>query len=343
MTVWVTTKGSEEMTNQRLRHARRWAAPLALGLAFAVAPASAQTKLRAWNIHPDGYPVTEAMKSFADQVNKGTQGRYQIEVFSNATLGDQPKAVQMLKSGEIDLAEFSSGPLSDAVPGIKVLNLPFLFTDSAHMFRHLDGKLGERFAANLKGAGFVVLGWYDGGARSFYCAGRSPSNLRDLAGASIRVQQSEIFVEMVKLLDAKPVPLPFKEVMAGFEKGAIDCAENNMPSYEATGHYKLAKSVYVTNHVVSPEALVVSAALWGKLTEADRKVFQDAGVRSALLMRELWNKRVAQAQEATAKQGSQFVRVKDVSPFVRRMSPLYAKYMNDPTTREELLSIIADK
>ena len=113
--------------------------PAGAGLAFAMAPASAQTKLRAWNIHPDGYPVTEAMKSFADQVNKGTQGRYQIEVFSNATLGDQPKAVQMLKNGEIDLAEFSSGPLSDAVPGLKVLNLPFLFNDSAHMFRHLDG------------------------------------------------------------------------------------------------------------------------------------------------------------------------------------------------------------
>ena len=28
---------------------------------------------------------------------------------------------------------------------------------------------------------------------------------------------------------------------------------------------------------------------------------------------------------------------------VRRMSPLYGKYMNDPTTREELLSIIANK
>ena len=51
------------MTNQRLRHARRWAAPLALGLAFAMAPASAQTKLRAWNIHPDGYPVTEAIRA----------------------------------------------------------------------------------------------------------------------------------------------------------------------------------------------------------------------------------------------------------------------------------------
>lgn len=141
-----------------------------------------QTKLRAWNIHPDGYPVTEAMKSFAQQVGQATQGRYQIEVFSNATLGDQPKAVQMLKSGEIDIAEFSSGPLSDAVPGIKMLNLPFLFTDSAHMFRHLDGALGQRFAANLQSAGFVVLGWYDGGGRSFYCVHRAPATIRDLAG-----------------------------------------------------------------------------------------------------------------------------------------------------------------
>ncbi|CAN7601964.1 TRAP transporter substrate-binding protein [Acidovorax sp. LjRoot129] len=300
-----------------------------------------QTKLRAWNIHPDGYPVTEAMKSFAQQVGKATQRRYQIEVFSNATLGDQPKAVQMLKSGEIDIAEFSSGPLSDAVPGIKVLNLPFLFTDSAHMFRHLDGALGQRFAANLQSAGFVVLGWYDGGGRSFYCTNRTLTNIRDLAGASIRVQQSEVFMEMIKLLDAKPVAMPFKEVMGGFEKGAIDCAENNMPSYESTGHHRLAKHVYVTNHVISPEALVVSTALWAKLSAADRKAFADAGAQSALLMRELWNKRVAQALETTAKQGSQFVRVKDVSPFVRRMAPLYNKYMADPTTREELLTIIA--
>ena len=80
----------------------------------------------------------------------------------------------------------------------------------------------------------------------------------------------------------------------------------------------------------SAEALVVSTKLWSSLSPADKAAFQKAGLESALLMRELWNKRVAQAQETTAKQGAQFVRVKDVSPFVRRMSPLYGKYMNDP-------------
>jgi tripartite ATP-independent transporter DctP family solute receptor len=313
---------------------------LALSLALCAATGMAQTKLRAWNIHPDGYPVSEAMKSFVEQVAKSTGGRYSIELFNNGSLGDQPKAVQMLKSGEIDVAEFSSGPLSDAVPGIKVLNLPFLFTDSAHMFRHLDGTLGERFAANLKAAGFVVLGWYDGGGRSFYCV-KPVSNIRDLAGTNIRVQQSEIYIEMVKLMEAKPVALPFKDVLGALEQGKVDCAENNLPSYESTGHYKVAKNVYMTNHVISPEALVVSTKLWDKLSKEDKAAFTDAGQKSALLMRELWNKRVAAALETATKQGSQFVKVRDASPMVRRMGPLYGKYMADPTTREELLTIIS--
>lgn len=313
---------------------------IALSFALCAATGMAQTKLRAWNIHPDGYPVSEAMKSFVEQVAKSTGGRYSIEFFNNGSLGDQPKAVQMLKSGEIDVAEFSSGPLSDAVPGIKVLNLPFLFTDSAHMFRHLDGKLGERFAGNLKAAGFVVLGWYDGGGRSFYCV-KPVGNIRDLAGMNIRVQQSEIYIEMVKLMEAKPVALPFKDVLGALEQGKVDCAENNMPSYESTGHFKVAKNVYMTNHVISPEALVVSTKLWDKLSKEDKAAFADAGAKSAILMRELWNRRVAAALEATAKQGSQFVKVRDASPMVRRMGPLYGKYMADPTTREELLTIIS--
>jgi TRAP-type C4-dicarboxylate transport system substrate-binding protein len=161
---------------------------LCLSLALCSTLGFAQSRLRAWNIHPDGYPVTEALKQFADQVALATKGKYQIDVFSNASLGDQPKAVQMLKTGEIDIAEFSSGPLSDAVPGLRVLNLPFLFSDSSHMFKHLDGKLGEHFANKLQASGFVVLGWYDGGARSFYCANKSIASWRDLAdtGAAIR-------------------------------------------------------------------------------------------------------------------------------------------------------------
>ena len=57
------------------------------------------------------------------------------------------------------------------------------------------------------------------------------------------------------VLDATQVALPFNDVMAALEKNEVDCAENNMPSFESTGHYKVAKSVYVKNHVFSPGGL----------------------------------------------------------------------------------------
>lgn len=302
--------------------------------------AFAETVLKAWNIHPDDYPVSEAMRSFADNVAKATGGRYRIDLHNAGVLGDQPKAVQMFKAGEIDIAEFNAGPLSDAAPGLKAFNLPFLFTDAAHMFRHLDGPIGSRLSAKLMEAGFVVLGWYDGGVRSFFCADKPIVRAQDLAGRRIRVQQSDVYIEMVKLLDAQPIVVPYKEVIPHLEQGKIDCAEGNMVSYHSTGAYKVAKYVYLDGHVVSPEALVVTTRLWNKLSEADRAAFKKAGNESALLMRELWKRRVAAAREVTAKSGVQFTPVMDASPLVRRVAPIYKKYMSDPEIRGELLTII---
>src|SRR3546814_3516996 len=84
----------------------------------------AQTEFRAWNTHPEGYPVTVALGRFAEFVRIATEGRYVVKVFSNGVLGDQPVAVRMLKAGELDIAEFNLAPLSEAAPGTKALTLP---------------------------------------------------------------------------------------------------------------------------------------------------------------------------------------------------------------------------
>lgn len=313
----------------------------AIGLVMAAIPAPAQVRLKAWNIHPEGYPVTVAMAQFAADVARGTGGRLQVDLHSNGVLGDQPKAVQMLKGGEIDVAEFSLAPLGEAVPGIKALNLPFLFADSAQMFELLDGDLGRRYADKLRAAGYVVLGWYDGGARSFYCVNRKPAAVADFKGLSVRVQQSEVYLEMVKSLDATPVALPYKDVLGALQEGRVDCAENNLPSFEATGHYKVARHVWLTSHVISPEALVVSTRAWERMEPRDQQVLLEAGRRSATHMRQLWAQRVDEARAIAEKSGVQFVRVKDFSPLVRRMRALHGRYLADPQTREDLLAILA--
>lgn len=316
---------------------------LALMGLWALQPALAAEPLRAWNTHPDGYPVTEAMKSFISDIEAGTKGRINIKLYSDAVLGDQSKAVTMLKSGELDIAEFNLGPLTEAAPGLKAFTLPFLFTNAAHMFRFLDGEMGDRLAEKAKASGYVVVGWYNGGSRSFYCANKQMNRREDLAGQRIRVLQSDVYIDMVKLLGGVPVVVPYKEVQDGFRNNKIDCAENNLVSYESTGHYKLAKYMLLDQHMISPEALVVSTKLWDKLSPEDQAIFKQAGKKSALLMRDLWEKRVTAARANLVKEGVTFVNVPDSSSYVRRMSPLYKQYMDNPDIRADLLTIISNQ
>src|SRR3546814_3487989 len=127
-----------------------------------------------------------------------------------------------------------------------------------------------------------------------------------------------------------------------FSEGRIDCSEGSMGSYEATGHYKLAKFMYLSNHQVTPEALVISTKAWKKLSGTDQAAMRDAGRKSALLMRDLWARRVEEARAATEKQGAQFTVMRDHGTLVARMRPMYEKYLSDPATREDLYTILAD-
>lgn len=311
------------------------------GAAPPVAAVSA-VNLRLWNIHPEGYPVTVALNSFAEDVRARTGGRVNVQVFSNAVLGDQPKAVSMLKAGELDMGEFGLAPLTEAVPSMKAITLPFLFQDAEHMFRHMDGAMGDKFKERLSAAGFVVIGWYDGGARSFYCVGKRVQGPRDFAGLRIRVQGTEIFKEMITLLGATPTMVPYKDVKGAFEDGKIDCAENNLPSFISAGHYKHAKYFFQTNHVVTPEALVVSTAAWKKLSTADQAAIRAAGQASAVYMRQLWNKQVDEARATAVKAGIVFDRPIEYGAYVSRMKPMHQKYWRDASTRDELLTILAN-
>jgi len=318
------------------------AAAVASVAVFATTQSSAQTSFRLWNIHPEGYPVTIALNSFAADVKAKTDGRVNVQVYSNAVLGDQPKAVSMLKSGELDMGEFGLGPLTEAVPSMKAITLPFLFKDPEHMFRHMDGALGDKFRERLAAAGFVVLGWYDGGGRSFYCVNKRLQGPRDFAGLRIRVQGTEIFKEMITLMGATPTIVPYKDVKAAFEEDKIDCAENNLPSFVSAGHYKHAKYFFLTNHVVSPEALVVSTAAWKKISAADQAILRTAGQASAVYMRQVWNKQVEEARLTAVKAGIVFDRPIEFGAYVARMKPMHQKYWKDPSTRDELLTILAN-
>src|SRR5918997_2606091 len=96
---------------RRLRHlAMAVAGALAL-LSLSAAPAAAQ-EWRGWNIHPPDYPVSRGMDRFAELVAQRTGNRLRLHTYHSAQLGQQDEAIQQMRLGSIDFAEFNLSPLN---------------------------------------------------------------------------------------------------------------------------------------------------------------------------------------------------------------------------------------
>lgn len=68
----------------------------------------------------------------------------------------------------VDFARVSLSQLAEYIPELNVLQMPYLYEDSEHMWRVLDGKIGAEFLAGVSDNELVGLSWYDAGARNFY-------------------------------------------------------------------------------------------------------------------------------------------------------------------------------
>ncbi len=190
----------------------------ALGVASLAAPfiagrAQAQgVTLRSADIHPDGYPTVEGVKEMGRLLQERTGGRIRIQVFHSRQLGDEKDSLEQTRFGVIDMTRVNTAPLNNLVPETLVAGLPFLFRDTGHMQRTMDGPIGEEIGRACLPHGLVTLCYYDAGARSFCTRARPARAPDDLRGMKIRVQQSDMWVAMMRAFGASATPLPYQPV-----------------------------------------------------------------------------------------------------------------------------------
>jgi len=320
-------------------HFAKLTAALAAAALMASA-AGAQTVLRSSDTHPDGYPTVEAVKYFGQLIDERTNGRYKVEVYHGAQLGQEADTIEQVRSGVIDLNRVSMAPWNSLVPLTLIPSLPYLFRSPEHARQVMSGPIGDEIAKGFEEHGVVVLTYYDGGARSFYNSKKPINAMSDLAGQKYRVIQSDVFVDMVAALGASATPMPYGEVYSGIETGVIDGAENNFPSYESAKHYEVAKYFSLDEHTIVPEVFVMSKAAWDKLTPEDQAIFKQAARESMEKQWELWDARVEQSRKIVEDAGS-VITTPDKQPFIDAMKPVYEKYVNTPELKDLVARIQA--
>ena len=289
---------------------------------------SAQAKeWRGWNIHVAGYPNTVAMDKFAELLKEKSGGKMSLKMYHSGTLGSQPDAIEQLRIGAIEIANFNMGPIGPIVPEANVVSLPFIFKNTEHMWRAMEGKAGDMINEGLAKKGIIALAWYDSGSRSFYNSKKAIKEPADVAGMKVRVMSNDLYSGMISALGGNPSPMAFSEVYQSLKTGVVDGAENNWPSYESTGHYEVAPYYSLSQHLIIPEIVAINADIWKSLSAEDQQILKEAAQESAVLQRKLWKERAQASMEKVLAGGVKFNEIPDKSAFQAAMKPVYDKYL----------------
>jgi len=275
--------------------------------------------------HADGYPTVEALKFMGKVIETMTNGKYKFEVYPSAQLGSEKETVEQTILGVIDVNRISISPLVTFYEPIGVFSMPYLFRDNEHMWKVLEGPIGEKLLKGLENAGLVGLCYYDSGARSFYTVKKPVNTPEDLKGMKIRVQKNPVMIALMEVLGASPVPMAFEEVYTALQTGVIDGAENNPPSYYETRHFEVAKYYSLDGHTRIPEVVVVSKILWDQLSDEEKLIFKTAALASTEYQRLLWKQWEDKAMEEVQKAGVKVIHP-DVTLFQKAVQPIYEKY-----------------
>ena len=311
-------------------------AGVGVGLALAVGLQGAAVtarEFRAADIQEENYPTVQALRYLDRLVTERTGGRHRIRVFHSRQLGEESQTIEQTRVGAIDLNRINVGAMGDVAPVLNVVASPFLFRSIEHLHKVIDGPIGDEILGALEPYGFIGIAFYDSGARSLYTARQPVRSLADAKGLRIRVQQSELMEDMIKLLGATPVGLPYGQVLTALSTNLVDGAENNWPSFVATGHYKAARYYTVTEHSMAPEVLVMSQRAWQELSADDRVIFRTAARESSMYMRVQWQRWEEQSRRQAEAAGVTIISPIDRKPFEAVIKPLRDGLRADPKLR----------
>lgn len=273
------------------------------------------------------YPTSLGAFRFAYLVHQKSKGRIQIRVYVDGELGDEQELAKKMQQGGLDFMRASMAGLTSYSPESQVLIMPYLYKDSDHMWRVLDGEIGQEIMHSFNGSGMVALSWYDAGVRNFY-SDTPIYCLEDMNGRVVRTQASDVMEDVIRCLGATTYPTEYDEVYSALQTGRVDTAENNFASFESMEHYKVAKYYILDGHMRIPELQLISQTTYDKLTDEEKEIIESSAKESAIYERQLWLEREEISRQKIIDEGCIIIELSDEEKerFRAAVQPVYKKY-----------------
>jgi tripartite ATP-independent transporter DctP family solute receptor len=219
----------------------------------------------------------EAIKRFAENVEKRTNGRIVGKLFPGAQLGSNARMIERLQLGTLEVWVGPPAYLVGVDPRFQILDTPGVFKDMNHAWQTTqDAKFRQTFLSIGEKKGLIGVSLFIYSPTSF--ATRKPlRTLEDFKGRKLRVLASEMERAATNALGATAVPIDFSEVVPALERGTVDGMKSGLSAFTAIKVYDVVKYVTLTHEAIIPEVMMVSKVWYERLPKDLQQVLREEG------------------------------------------------------------------
>lgn len=268
---------------------------------------------------------TAALK-FQELVAERSNGAIKVEIFPNATLGDERTLLEGMQIGTVDMGVITNGPVANFLEEMAVFELPFLFASREEAYSVLEGEVGQELLGRLSEVNLKGLAYAERGFRNLTNSKREVRTPADMDGLRVRVMENPVYIDTFRDLGADAIPMAWTEALTAMQQGTIDGQENPVNVVYSFKLTDTQTNMTLTRHTYAPAIFVMGMPKWNQLPEETQEIVTQAAKDAADFERALNAEEEGMQLQALKDAGMTIVEDADLTAFKEAVQPVYAEY-----------------
>jgi len=260
------------------------------------------------------YPLGRAGERWAQLINDGAAGAFEVRTYPGATLAQRDPASEfgMLRDGGAELAVGAALSWSAQLPALGVYAMPWLAPEPREQEAlAANAALQEQVAARMADAGVVALAVAPLGERVLATVKFPIETPAACAGLRVRVLPQRSVVDVYRALGAQPQTMAFAQAQRAFAAGELDGQDAQPSTLVATRAFASGQK-FVTRWGAFADVMffAVRKASWDAWPDPRRRMVRAAAQQAAQEANAIAREEAALAE--LTRQGVTIVRLSSV-------------------------------
>jgi TRAP-type C4-dicarboxylate transport system substrate-binding protein len=256
-------------------------------------------------------PLHIALQRVADNINKRTNGRIEIQIFPDGQIANGVDGVEQVVQNSYFINVYDSSCVANWVPDLAGVVGPMLYQDGLEYSQVCKSDLVQSLCLEAEKKGIKILALdYNFGMRGVLSTRRKGKiqTFAEIQGVKIRVPNTSFWIETMNSFGASAVGMPWAEVYNAMQAGVIDGLTTTISDVYDNSMWEVA--AYFTKNAlyIGTGAVMLSQKIWEEeLTAEERKIFQEEFTAGAEYNNAMVYELEAKVETEMAQKGMQFL------------------------------------